>query len=135
MYRISVAHNNLFVSNVFTVLNETSMPSFVLFFLRGLATCALLGLCLSGCAPELRQAGKRYQSTQQAADLQTVVDLLPSGADSSRLRRLLGVPIDMGFDWRYLVDSSGPQGCVVGAVFHFDEQGKVDQQWVGEICE
>ena len=41
----------------------------------------------------------------------------------------------MGFDYRYLIDSVGPKGCVMGAVFHIDENGKIDQKWLDEICE
>ena len=41
----------------------------------------------------------------------------------------------MGFDYRYLVDSTGENGCVIGAVFHIGEEGKIDQKWVDEICE
>jgi hypothetical protein len=41
----------------------------------------------------------------------------------------------MGFDLRYLLDSVGPNDCVVGAVFHYDDQGRIDQKWIGEICE
>jgi hypothetical protein len=64
-----------------------------------------------------------------------VVDLLPPGSDTARVKDILGEPIDMGFDYRYTLDSVGPTGCVVGAVFHIDEQGKIDQKWLDEICE
>lgn len=84
---------------------------------------------------ELATYGKAYQETRAFAPLQKVVDLLPPGSDTSRVKTLLGEPIDMGFDYRYLVDSTGPNGCVVGAVFHIDQYGKIDQQWTGEICE
>ena len=80
-------------------------------------------------------AGQSYQKNQDYLSLKRVMEGLEAGVDKSRLEELLGEPIDMGFDYRYLLDSSGPQGCVVGAVFHLDSEGKVDDKWIGEICE
>ncbi|MEL6253815.1 MAG: hypothetical protein AAFR87_17535 [Bacteroidota bacterium] len=79
--------------------------------------------------------GKSYQEKQDYTTLKMVMDGLDTGIDKSRLHELLGEPIDMGFDYRYLLDSVGPEGCVVGAVFHLDSEGKVDDKWIGEICE
>lgn len=84
----------------------------------------------------LQQHGQHYQQHQDFNSLSKVVALLPPNSDTSTVKKLLGQPIDMGFDYRYLVDSTGENGCVLGAVFHIDsESGKIDQQWVGEICE
>ncbi|WP_143473286.1 hypothetical protein [Flavilitoribacter nigricans] len=80
-------------------------------------------------------AGKHYQEYQDYRSLQKVVDMIELGADTALVRDVLGEPIDMGFDYRYTLDSVGPKGCVVGAVFHIDEQGKIDQKWIDEICE
>ena len=102
---------------------------------KGWGLYGLLALGLMACHTPLRQAGRLYQKELDPAALQYVVDHLPTGADTATLRRLLGPGIDMGFDWRYLIDSIGEQGCMVGAVFHLDEAGRVDQQWLGEICE
>ena len=33
---------------------------------------------------------------------------MPEHADTSFVKNILGVPIDMGFDYRYLIDSVGP---------------------------
>ncbi|GAB5555337.1 MAG: hypothetical protein Sapg2KO_49280 [Saprospiraceae bacterium] len=79
--------------------------------------------------------GKNYQRDKDYASLAKVVELLELGTDTSKVRQILGEPIDMGFDFRYLLDSVGPQDCVVGAVFHIDEDGKIDQKWLDEICE
>lgn len=79
--------------------------------------------------------GKRYQSEQDYESLAQVVEQLELGTDTSKVRQILGEPIDMGFDFRYLLDSVGPNGCVVGAVFHIDDNGKIDQKWLDEICE
>jgi len=79
--------------------------------------------------------GKHYQYHQDYESLAKVVEQLELRSDTSKVRQILGEPIDMGFDYRYLLDSVGPQGCVVGAVFHIDEEGKIDQKWIGEICE
>jgi len=84
---------------------------------------------------ELQQLGQHYQQHQDVESLKKVVDLVKLGADTSFVRAILGTPIDMGFDYRYLVDSTGANGCAVGAVFHIDDEGKIDQKWVGEICE
>lgn len=55
--------------------------------------------------------------------------------DTMYVKNILGEPIDMGFDYRYLVDSIGRNGCIIGAVFHINEFGKIDQEWIDEICE
>lgn len=57
------------------------------------------------------------------------------GVDTLFVKSILGEPISMGFDYRYLVDSVGPNGCSIGAVFHINEEGKIDQKWLDEICE
>lgn len=90
-----------------------------------------------GCSEtsELITYGKHYQKKQDYPSLQKVVELIELGADTSLVRDVLGEPIDMGFDYRYTVDSVGPNGCVIGAVFHIDEMGKIDQKWIDEICE
>lgn len=83
----------------------------------------------------LKTAGKSYQTNKDYASLKMVLEGLEAGADKKQLKELLGEPIDMGFDYRYLLDSTGPEDCVVGAVFHLDGEGKVDDKWIGEICE
>ena len=97
---------------------------------------AILGLMmmLFACS-SLQRYGNHYQKHQDYASLQKVVDLLPANADTTLLQKLLGEPIDIGFDYRYLLDSAGPNDCVLGAVFHLDENGRVDQKWLDEICE
>ncbi|PSR12902.1 MAG: hypothetical protein C7N36_10095 [Bacteroidetes bacterium] len=96
----------------------------------------LLFMCLA-CQQKssLEKYGQHYQQHQDYESLSKVVELLPLDTDTSYVRRLLGEPIDMGFDFRYLIDSVGPNGCVIGAVFHISETGKTDQQWLDEICE
>ena len=105
-------------------------------FMKPFAFSGLLVLIFLGisCSP-LKQAGKHYQKHQDYQSLVKVVELLPPGSDSAYVRKLLGEPIDMGFDFRYLVDSTGERGCTYGAVFHIDSNGKIDQQWFDEICE
>lgn len=83
----------------------------------------------------LRQYGRHYQAHYDVNSLQQVVDRLPAGSDTALVKKILGEPIDFGFDYRYLIDSTGPNGCPVGAVFHIGEGGKIDQQWLDEICE
>ena len=102
------------------------------------ALLLLLAILATSCRSEdpLFQFGADYQATGNSFSLQKVVDLLPTTADTTLVRRVLGEKgIDMGFDLRYLLDSVGPNNCVVGAVFHYDDQGLIDQKWIGEICE
>lgn len=84
---------------------------------------------------DLEIYGQAYQRNQDYESLRQVVNLLVLGVDTARVKAVLGEPIDMGFDYRYLIDSVGPHGCVIGAVFHIDEAGKIDQKWIDEICE
>ncbi|MEZ4686540.1 MAG: hypothetical protein R3B47_10870 [Bacteroidia bacterium] len=104
---------------------------------KTISLLAAASLCLFGCkqATELANHGKHYQQHQDYYSLNQVVELLPEGADTSLVKMLLGDPIDMGFDYRYTVDSTGPNGCVIGAVFHIGDDGKIDQKWLDEICE
>ena len=83
----------------------------------------------------LKKHGQHYQHHRDYYSLSQVVELLPAQADTADIKRLLGEPIEFGFDYRYLIDSTGPSGCPVGAVFHIDDQGRIDQKWIGEICE
>jgi hypothetical protein len=96
--------------------------------------CCIL---LTGCQSEkaILKNGQAYQLQQEYRHLNKVVKAVRIGADTSFIKKVLGEPIDMGFDYRYLIDSMGPGGCVIGAVFHIDDKGKIDQKWIGEICE
>lgn len=84
---------------------------------------------------DLRQFGKHYQKHQDYKSLQKVVELLPINVDTVEVKKILGEPISMGFDFRYTVDSTGVNGCVVGAVFNIDNKGRISNKWTGEICE
>jgi len=84
--------------------------------------------------PKVKLYGKHYQEHKDFESLQKAVDLIEIGSDTAYLRKILGDPIDFGFDYRYLVDSAEPNGCVVGAVFHLSN-AKVDDKWIDEICE
>lgn len=79
--------------------------------------------------------GQHYQKHKDFESLNKVVELMKLEVDTSYVKSILGEPIDMGFDYRYLVDSTGVKGCALGAVFHINEAGKIDQKWVDEICE
>ena len=101
--------------------------------LKYLFAIVLLFACKT--VDDITKFGQHYQQYQDYESLSEVVKLTPEEADTSYIKNILGEPIDMGFDYRYLLDSSGPNGCVVGAVFHINENGKIDQKWIGEICE
>ena len=92
---------------------------------------------IAACKQEtdVERFGKHFQQHHDYNSLNKVLDLMASDIDTSYVKEILGDPIEMGFDYRYLLDSTGPNGCVVGAVFHIDDAGGIDQKWIGEICE
>ncbi len=92
-------------------------------------------LFIWGCTSQIAKYGQHYQKYQDYESLVKVLELVEKNIDTSYVKNILGEPIDMGFDYRYLIDSTGEKGCVLGAVFHIDEHGKIDQRWFGEICE
>ena len=99
----------------------------------------LIGIVLlaMGCSPmaKIKSHGQHYQKHKDYESLNKVVESMKLGVDTSYVKSILGEPIDMGFDYRYLIDSVGPNGCSVGAVFHIGSDGKIDQKWIDEICE
>lgn len=102
-------------------------------------SCSIL-ICLlfSGCSnsDELVQAGQHYQKYNDYKSLSRAIELMQPESDTSFIKSILGSPIAMdNFDYRYLIDSVGPNGCPVGAVFNINEQGKADRKWLDEICE
>ncbi|MDX2301734.1 MAG: hypothetical protein NW226_02990 [Microscillaceae bacterium] len=99
--------------------------------------CVLVSTLIPACTTltELQEHAGHYRRYQDYQSLNQVVNLIPLGADVKEVTRLLGKPIDNGFDIRYVLDSIGPNNCTVGAVFHLDENRKVDQKWLDEICE
>ena len=101
------------------------------------ALLALTLVIVSACNPikELQKLGAHYQTHQDYHSLNQVVELIDLNVDTAFVKSILGEPIDMGFDYRYLIDSVGPNGCAMGAVFHIDSGGKIDQKWLDEICE
>jgi hypothetical protein len=60
---------------------------------------------------------------------------LPVDADTGIVKNVLGTPNDMGFEYRYNIDSVGENGCTIGAVFQINEKGQINQKWIDEICE
>ncbi|MFT4668280.1 MAG: hypothetical protein ACI9RM_002121 [Ulvibacter sp.] len=94
-------------------------------------------ILLSGCVgiTKIEKHGQHYQKHNDYISLNKVVELMTLEVDTSYVRAILGEPIDMGFDYRYLIDSIGPKGCSIGAVFHINDAGKIDQKWIDEICE
>lgn len=95
---------------------------------------ALLLLLLTACQT-LAKFGRCYQQTRNPECLQQVLVRMETGVDTAYLKEVLGEPIDMGFDYRYLVDERSEDGCPMGAVFHIGEGGKVSDMWYGAICE
>ncbi len=91
----------------------------------------------TGCAPKeaVFVHGKQYQKNKDFKSLVNAVDLMPKDITTQQVKKILGEPIDNGFDYRYLVDSTGVNNCTIGAVFSIDLQGKITKRWIDEICE
>ena len=91
----------------------------------------------SGCASKeaVFVYGKQYQKNKDFKSLVKAVELMPVSITTKQVKKILGKPIDNGFDYRYLVDSTGVNNCTIGAVFTIDNQGIINQRWVDEICE
>jgi len=99
--------------------------------------CLFLLALFSGCAPkeDVVKYGQHYKKYQDYKSLVKAVELMPTAITTSQVKRILGEPIDNGFDYRYLVDSTGGNNCTIGAVFSIDNQGIITHRWVDEICE
>ena len=145
MHRISVLYpivnelGAIFMSQIFGVIiksddNPLNLNTWNMHKMTWFCFAVLL---LAGCSysKRLEKYAHHYRTHNDLRSLEKLVETMKMGTDTASLRQLLGDPIDMGFDFRYLVDSVGPSGCVIGAVFHIGEQGRIDQKWVGEICE
>lgn len=97
----------------------------------------LIVLLFSSCGAndELAKLGKVYQKQKDYKSLAKAVAMMPADITTSQVKKILGEPIDNGFDYRFLTDSISPNQCPVGAVFNIDNQGKITHRWVDEICE
>ena len=69
----------------------------------------ILILFISSCQSisELEKLGQHYQDHNDYKSLEKVVALIDLDADTLFVKNILGEPIDMGFDYRYLIDSVG----------------------------
>lgn len=101
---------------------------------RYISAVLFLFLMLTGCSP-LHQAAASYRRVQDSASLKRFLELAPKDMDTAMVRKYLGEPIDMGFDYRYLSEELSDEGCAMGAVFHIGENGKIGDRWYGAICE
>src|SRR6478736_10383912 len=101
--------------------------------IKYLCLFALIG----SCAPksEMVKYGQHYQKHNDFKSLTKAVELMPADITPKEVKRILGEPIDNGFDYRYLVDSTGVNNCTVGAVFNIDQEGNITHRWIDEICE
>lgn len=90
-----------------------------------------------GCkqSSKLEQYGLHYQKYKDYKSLESAMYLFPKVVETGQVKKILGEPIDNGFDYRYLVDSLGENNCPVGAVFNIDAKGSITNRWLGEICE
>ncbi len=84
---------------------------------------------------EIEYNAEKYKQEKEVKYLEKVVALLPADVDTSYVKALLGEPINMDFDYRYITEERGKNGCIIGAVLHYNANGKIEEKWVGEICE
>lgn len=85
---------------------------------------------------DIEKFGHHYQKYKDYESLKIVTELIPKNSDTSYVIKILGKPTaNFGFDYRYLIDSIGVNGCQVGAVFGIDDKGKISWKEVMEICE
>lgn len=78
--------------------------------------------------------GKHYRRHHDFESLQQAVDLIEPGTDTTAVKALLGPPVDMGFEYRYLTDSVDENNCPVGAAFRFTD-GRLTDRFVVPFCE
>lgn len=90
---------------------------------------------IPSCQNNIEKHGLQYQKTGNIESLEKVVELIDIGTDTSEIKKILGEPIDFGFDYRYLTNKIGENGCPVGAVFGIDSSGKISSKSIFEICE
>lgn len=84
---------------------------------------------------ELISNGKHFQKHKDYKSLKKTIELMPRNVTTIKVKKILGEPIDNGFDYRFLTDSVSTNRCPIGAVFIIDTQGKITKRWVDEICE
>ena len=105
--------------------------------MKRIAMSVIIGMALINCTPttDVKKIGEEYQRNHSYGSLKKAVDLIVLPCDTALVKSILGEPIDMGFDYRYTTDSVGADSCTVGAVFHIDEKGKIDNVMLDQICE
>ncbi len=91
-------------------------------------------LLLLSCHPKLNPS-KHYQEHGDISSLKAAFKLVPKEADTVTLKKILGTPVNFGFDYRYYSDSIGPKGCPVAAVFWINDEGRVTEREIFEVCE
>jgi hypothetical protein len=82
----------------------------------------------------IEKYGKHYKRYHDFESLSKVVELMGPEADTNYVKKILGVPIDMGFEYRYLTDSISENKCPVGAAFHLNK-GKISNKFMTPFCE
>ena len=102
-------------------------------YIKYLFILVLFSSCTSRL--EIVNCGQHYRKYNDFKSLSRTIELMPKTITTRHVKRLLGKPINNGFDYRYLVDSIGVNKCTVGAVFNIDKQGKITDRWIDEICE
>lgn len=92
---------------------------------------------IASCRSEkdMMKWGNHYQKYNDYNSLNKALQLMPTHITTAQVKVILGEPIDNGFDYRYMVDSTGVNHCPVGAVFNIDSAGKITHWWIDEICE
>jgi hypothetical protein len=82
----------------------------------------------------VRCHARHYRQHHDFRSLSKVTELIKPGVDTSYVRKILGAPVDMGFEYRYLTDSVSADNCPVGAAFSIDN-GIVTNIFIVAFCE
>lgn len=92
-------------------------------------------LLIGACGNEAKKLGNHFQEYRDLESLKKATEMIAVGSDTSYVKKILGTPVNFGFDFRYFSDSVGKNGYNIGAVFGINEQGKVSWKDILEICE
>ena len=105
------------------------------FSIRKLIFVCVSFILIFASRSKVERYGENYKQNKDIKSLERAVELIEVGCDTSYLKQILGEPINFGFDYRYLTNTKGENGCPMGAVFWIDSLGTVSSQGILEICE
>lgn len=82
----------------------------------------------------IQKYGLHYQKYKDLKSLKKVIKLIKLPVDSLYLAKILGEPIDMGFEYRYVAGTKIIK-CPDCAIFRKDEKGLLIEKSIIKCCE